>query len=471
MRRFLLVAFLILLSIIIFSCSQAPQISPEWQPFWELSKIENQTSVQSKDFPDSVLITYLWEYSDTLTIDNIDLIEQVGGKTYQIENIDLERFGLLPNSSVLFLVDESGSMRLYYEKMDSLMINLMREIPADSFSVARFAANFVSMDKFYNQIEIVEEVKDFTQRANPDGTKLLQALYKAANMIEAHQTKQKAIILITDDSFSDERNYVKISSVIQYLKQKDINVIALSTGQFGHKLLGNLAYSTGGTYIYDVFDMWQENYLLSLIMHSYTAKYEPVMKRLDGQTHQIVINFDDFQVKRYGKYRVKGEMLPEYIEESLDEMAQLREQEEELQKQRQKQFEYPKILLMGLRVPFSDIGNKNLSNTAEDVLDSLITIVNDLPDRYAKGKFHIKGYTCNIGSPVFNKQLSMKRALTVEKYIRDRIDNSNFKFISNGFGENNPIRENTTEVNRKLNRRVEVDFIKPEILDSITIQE
>lgn len=442
-----------------FACSKAPYISPEWQPFWELSRIESQTNIKSEDFPDSISLTFLWDYEEVLTADKISIKEEIIGEIYNIKDIRLERFGLEAGASVVFLVDESGSMRFYYQRMDSMMFALMEQLPADSFSVARFGYDCVAMERFYTQSDIKRAINAFDRRAYPDGTYLLPALEKAADMLESHKTSQKVIVLITDDDgFNDERYVVSIFNLINHLKQCGINVVVFSTGAIGHPLLKSLSYSTGGVYVNDIFSRWETDYLLSLIRHSYTAFYKPKRKFFDGQTRQVIVDFNDFPVKRYGTYKVAGELLPEHIRESIEEMVHLEEQEQEPQKERLEQFEYPKDLLMGLRVPFNEIGSNRLSPTARAVLDSFVTVVNSLPNEYARGMFEIKGYTCDIGDFDINFALSKRRAFSVKEYLERNITTGSFRFDSEGFGMANPIRANDTEAARRLNRRVEIEF-------------
>jgi OOP family OmpA-OmpF porin len=65
----------------------------------------------------------------------------------------------------------------------------------------------------------------------------------------------------------------------------------------------------------------------------------------------------------------------------------------------------------------------------------------------------IEGYTDNLGSPVYNKLLSLKRAKAVyEALIKEGIDKKRLKFA--GYGEENPIAPNTTPEGRAKNRRV-----------------
>jgi OOP family OmpA-OmpF porin len=65
----------------------------------------------------------------------------------------------------------------------------------------------------------------------------------------------------------------------------------------------------------------------------------------------------------------------------------------------------------------------------------------------------IEGYTDNLGSPLYNKVLSLKRAKAVyEALIKQGVDKKRLKFA--GYGAENPIAPNTTPQGRAKNRRV-----------------
>lgn len=72
-------------------------------------------------------------------------------------------------------------------------------------------------------------------------------------------------------------------------------------------------------------------------------------------------------------------------------------------------------------------------------------------------RINLMGYTDNAGNPAYNLDLSNRRAEAARQALiglgipADRI-------TAKGFGENNPVAENTTEQGRQLNRRVEVQF-------------
>ena len=88
-------------------------------------------------------------------------------------------------------------------------------------------------------------------------------------------------------------------------------------------------------------------------------------------------------------------------------------------------------------------------------LNRLVELLNKQPEM----KIEIHGHTDNTGSAELNVQLSEKRAETVKNYLiqkgiaADRVG-------SKGFGGSKPIADNSHEVTRKLNRRVEFVIVE-----------
>lgn len=68
----------------------------------------------------------------------------------------------------------------------------------------------------------------------------------------------------------------------------------------------------------------------------------------------------------------------------------------------------------------------------------------------------IKGYTDSQGSEKYNQGLSERRALAVETYFKNAGIAAS-RMISNGYGESNPLADNTTSSGRAANRRVVID--------------
>jgi len=72
----------------------------------------------------------------------------------------------------------------------------------------------------------------------------------------------------------------------------------------------------------------------------------------------------------------------------------------------------------------------------------------------------IEGHTDIVGEPVFNHQLSHKRAESVKNYILHKPGFGNAIIITRGFGSNKPIADNQTVDGRIKNRRVEIFIYK-----------
>jgi len=74
----------------------------------------------------------------------------------------------------------------------------------------------------------------------------------------------------------------------------------------------------------------------------------------------------------------------------------------------------------------------------------------------------INGHTDNVGSPIYNKNLSQKRAAAVAQYLlQSGITTDRISY--NGFGDEKPMAENNSEKGRRLNRRVEFVISKGQL--------
>ena len=99
-------------------------------------------------------------------------------------------------------------------------------------------------------------------------------------------------------------------------------------------------------------------------------------------------------------------------------------------------------------------GQASLTYNGKTALDEISTIMLEQVNM----KFHIAGHTDNLGSTATNLALSEKRADTVRKYlILKGIEAT--RMTSQGYGEGNPIAENSTNQGRIKNRRVEIFIV------------
>ncbi len=74
------------------------------------------------------------------------------------------------------------------------------------------------------------------------------------------------------------------------------------------------------------------------------------------------------------------------------------------------------------------------------------------------GSVKITGYTDDLGTKAHGLTLSRQRAQAVSKVLRRYLPASSFTFTVRGLGESHPAVPNTSEHNRRINRRVVVIY-------------
>ncbi len=75
-------------------------------------------------------------------------------------------------------------------------------------------------------------------------------------------------------------------------------------------------------------------------------------------------------------------------------------------------------------------------------------------------KISIIGYTDSKGTKEYNKELSLRRAESLEEKLIDLGLSAEKIVETKGNGDNNPIASNDTEEGRAANRRIEVQFVR-----------
>ena len=91
--------------------------------------------------------------------------------------------------------------------------------------------------------------------------------------------------------------------------------------------------------------------------------------------------------------------------------------------------------------------------------------VNGLADaivsRNLTGSIFIHGYTDDLGSAEHGLELSAQRAEVVARLLQDRLRGYPVRFVIAGYGEEDPVADNSTPANQALNRRVMVLWRPP----------
>ena len=98
-----------------------------------------------------------------------------------------------------------------------------------------------------------------------------------------------------------------------------------------------------------------------------------------------------------------------------------------------------------------EFDRSNLTQEAGRTVSEISEVLRGVEGR----RIAVEGHTDSVGTVVYNKQLSLRRAQSVARELqRNGVGHSNMHI--EGFGEGSPIATNNTEAGRARNRRVEV---------------
>jgi outer membrane protein OmpA-like peptidoglycan-associated protein len=110
----------------------------------------------------------------------------------------------------------------------------------------------------------------------------------------------------------------------------------------------------------------------------------------------------------------------------------------------------------GIKITFDSgllfaTNSSELTPASKENLNELSKILN----KYDDTNILVEGHTDNTGTDEYNQKLSEMRASGVENYLQQN-NVSGSRITAKGYGEVQPVADNTTDASRAQNRRVEV---------------
>ncbi|WP_245328341.1 OmpA family protein [Hymenobacter aquaticus] len=105
-----------------------------------------------------------------------------------------------------------------------------------------------------------------------------------------------------------------------------------------------------------------------------------------------------------------------------------------------------------------DQDKANIRAAMHPILDRIALFMVDHPTF----RLSIKGHTDSKGDPDFNENLSKDRAEAIRRYIEAKGKLKPNRIESMGYGSTQPLKEEVTEEDARINRRVEFRLIKPD---------
>ncbi len=112
---------------------------------------------------------------------------------------------------------------------------------------------------------------------------------------------------------------------------------------------------------------------------------------------------------------------------------------------------------VNLKVEF-DTNSYTIRKSSYPILDELGKAL--LSDELKRVRILVKGHTDSDGDEAMNLELSCKRSLSVKAYLMERYKIAGERMKAIGYGRSLPLVENTSEKNKQINRRVEIESVQ-----------
>ena len=106
-------------------------------------------------------------------------------------------------------------------------------------------------------------------------------------------------------------------------------------------------------------------------------------------------------------------------------------------------------------------GNITFDSGKADIRDSFYSVLGSVAKVIAEFKdttLVISGHTDNTGSDELNRDLSQRRAQSVQSYLKSQ-GVSGVRLSARGYGSSMPVADNKTDAGKSANRRVELDLV------------
>ena len=155
---------------------------------------------------------------------------------------------------------------------------------------------------------------------------------------------------------------------------------------------------------------------------------------IDGSRYAMLIQSNDFfSVEK--QFALKGDTVMTLLTNSID----------------------YKLPLIFQNIEFSE-GKSGILPAMQPTLDRISLFLVDHPTF----RLSIAGYTDSRGDPEVNEKLSQDRAEEIRRYIERKGKLGTNRIESFGYGSSKPLKDELTDADARINRRVEFRLLKPE---------
>jgi VWFA-related protein len=357
------------------------------------------------------------------------------GKDHSIDDYQVEeiREGKGIPYSIAFILDHSGSMGL------GRTMKLQQAVKVILYAIKKgdYVASIKFASKIYREVPLTADRAEYRNEFRVGeldseyggGTAFYDGTIAGIEEVnKAPATHRKVLILFSDGM--DNESDADIDSVKKLAYKNDISLYTIAYGHSAEKPLRELAEFTGGRF-YQIFSSKEFPYVFRDIYFTlnnyYLITYKPprcedlhrVKAELSapGTGLPPMTATDYYDMSMFTKYDPVGTTAFVNIE-----------------------FEFGKAEIKDESIPLIRKVARSLKNNPEM-------------------RLNIAGHTDDVGEEEYNRRLSEKRAKAVfDKLVEMGIDPDRLETI--GYGETRPLAPNTSEENRRRNRRTEFSIIK-----------
>ncbi|MGM0380959.1 MAG: OmpA family protein [bacterium] len=213
---------------------------------------------------------------------------------------------------------------------------------------------------------------------------------------------------------------------------------------------------------------------LEKLQDSY-SKQEEELNRIRGEKQKLEKEVERYRgvvdnlQKELEEVQQEISSLKSRLNEKTEQLEQLQQENEAIAAEFEEKMKDARVRIekrgvvvnMKSKILFN-MAEARLKEDAKEVLEQAALVLKDYPER----EIRVEGHTCDL--PVreafdSNWELSSQRAIGVLKYLvyGHGVDEERIAAVS--FADNRPLKPNTSEENRKMNRRVEIKLLPPEL--------
>ncbi len=116
----------------------------------------------------------------------------------------------------------------------------------------------------------------------------------------------------------------------------------------------------------------------------------------------------------------------------------------------------PEPAMEAVRVELDVKFDFDKATVRQDAYDD-IEVLADFMKQYQQTSTTVEGHTDSIGTDAYNQRLSARRAEAVRDVLINRYGIEGNRLEAIGYGESRPVADNSTEMGRAINRRVEAE--------------